>query len=153
MFTAMTPSQWLWDFLQRPGNEGPLATKAYKPTPDDVWTIGYGHTRGVMPTDTCTADQADAWLQNDVAGAVIAVCHLVDVPLAQAQFDALVSLVFNIGAGNFQTSTLLRKLNARDYAGAAEEFPKWNHQAGHVLDGLTTRRDAEQARFLSAEAM
>lgn len=150
MLTAMSPSPWLWSFLQRPGNEGPLYTTAYKPTPDDVWTIGYGHTRGVRQGDTCTVDQADQWLQNDVAGAVITVCHLVDVALTAGQFDALVSLVFNIGAGNFQSSTLLRKLNAKDYDGAADEFLKWNHQAGRVLDGLTKRREAERQRFCAA---
>lgn len=150
MFTAMSPSQWLWDFLQRPGNEGPLATTAYLPTANDVWTIGYGHTRGVREGETCTPEQAAAWLQNDVAGAVITVCHMVDVSLTQGQFDALVSLVFNIGSGNFQGSTLLRKLNAKDYSGAADEFLKWNHQAGRVLDGLTKRREAERQRFCAA---
>ncbi|MCY1305462.1 Lysozyme RrrD [compost metagenome] len=71
------------------------------------------------------------------------------VPLSQGQFDALASFVFNLGSGNLQCSTLLRKLNAKDYAGAADEFPRWNKAGGKVLAGLTRRRAAERALFLS----
>lgn len=103
---------------------------AYLPTPNDVPTIGWGHTAGVKLGDKCTVQQAAQWLREDCAWAEREVNRLVTVPLNQNQFDALVSLVFNIGSGNFASSTLLRKLNAGDYAGAANEFPRWNKQKG-----------------------
>ncbi len=74
------------------------------------------------------------------------------IPINQHQYDALVSLVFNIGRGNFAASTMLKKLNLSDYDGAAAEFPKWNKQAGKVLNGLTKRRAKEQALFLLKES-
>lgn len=74
---------------------------------------------------------------------------IVKVPLTQNQFDALCDLVYNIGSGNFSKSTLLRKLNAKDYTGAAEEFVKWNMAGGKVLSGLTKRREEEKNLFLS----
>jgi lysozyme len=76
---------------------------------------------------------------------------LVKVPLTQNQFDALVDFVFNVGAHNFEKSTLLIKLNKQDYKGAAEEFPRWNRAAGHVLGGLIRRRGAERTLFLTQE--
>jgi lysozyme len=112
-----------------------------------VWTIGYGHTSNVQPGDTCTEDQASEWLAQDVQWAVDAVNKYVTVKLNQGQFDALVDFTFNLGVGNLTHSTLLRKLNAGDYAGAAAEFPKWNMAGGRVLAGLVARRAAEQAMF------
>lgn len=126
-----------------------LRLSAYLPTPVDVPTIGYGHTRGVKLGDTCTPEQAEQWLREDCAEAESAVGTLVKAPINQNQFDALVSLVFNIGGGNFASSTLLRKLNAGDYAGAADEFPRWNKQAGVVLGGLVKRRARERELFLT----
>lgn len=143
----MTPSPWLYDFLKRYERFRPTA---FKPTKNDVWTIAWGHTHGVKEGDTCTYDQGEAWLAGDVAGAAVFVNAHCRVPLSQAQYDALVSLVFNIGGPAFRESTLLRKLNARDYAGASAEFPRWNKQARRVLAGLTERRAAERARFDSA---
>ncbi|WP_173506474.1 lysozyme, partial [Marinobacterium sp. xm-m-383] len=74
------------------------------------------------------------------------------VPLTQPQYDALASFIFNLGGANFRTSTLLRKLNAYDYVGAADEFLRWNkqRQGGQmvVLRGLTKRREEERALFL-----
>ena len=66
------------------------------------------------------------------------------------QFAALVSFVFNCGIGNFKRSTLLRRVNAGDFAGAAREFPRWNKAGGQVLKGLTLRREAEAALFMRA---
>lgn len=123
---------------------------AYLPTPRDVWTIGWGHTAGVEQGDTCTQNQAQEWLLEDTYSAAHNVAAMAAVPLAQNQFDALVSLVFNIGAHNFDGSTLLRKLNAGDYAGAADQFTVWNKQAGRVLPGLVMRRAEERALFLKA---
>src|SRR6185503_553193 len=102
-----------------------------------IWTIGWGHILGVKEGDTCTEAEAEQFLRNDLEDAEGGVYSLVRQPLTQNQYDALVSLVFNIGRGNFASSTLLRKLNGGDYAGAALEFPKWNKQAGRVLGGLT----------------
>jgi lysozyme len=115
----------------------------------EPWTIGVGHTGGVKPSDTCTMAQAMQWLKEDVQEAERHVNRLVKVELSQDQFDALVSLVFNIGGGNFERSTLLKKINARNFDGAAEEFPRWNRAAGKVMAGLTKRRHAEQSLFQS----
>ncbi|MCY1340603.1 Lysozyme RrrD [compost metagenome] len=115
-----------------------------------VLTIGYGHT-GADVTSGLTIDRAEAerLLRDDLHDAEKAIGTLVRVPLSQGQFDALASFVFNLGSGNLQCSTLLRKLNAKDYAGAADEFPRWNKAGGKVLAGLTRRRAAERALFLS----
>lgn len=124
-----------------------LRLVAYLPTPDDVWTIGWGHTKGVKQGDVCTVEQAEQYLTEDLDWSEWAVNTLVKVPINQNQFDALVSFTFNLGAGNFSQSTLLRKLNGGDYVGAALEFPRWNKQAGKVLAGLVRRRKAEQTLF------
>lgn len=114
-----------------------------------VWTNGYGNTHGVVPNTSITKEQAVADLADNISGAEYVVNKVVTVPLTQGQFDALVDFVFNLGSGNFQSSTLLRKLNAKDYAGASDEFPKWNHAGGVEVKGLTRRRLAEQALFNS----
>jgi lysozyme len=123
-----------------------LRLKAYK-CPAGVWTIGYGHTKGVKEGDTCTVPQADQFLCDDCVDAEEGVKRLVRVPLNQNQFDALGSFTLNLGAGNLQSSTLLLKLNQGDYIGAALEFPRWNKAAGKVLKGLVKRRAAEQTLF------
>lgn len=123
------------------------ALVAYRPTPKDVPTIGWGHTRGVKMGDTCTREQADAWLLEDVAQSVIAVGRRVKPALTQNQFDALVDFVFNVGETNFASSTMLRMLNAGDMAGAAEQFKRWDMQGGVHLAGLARRRKAETDLF------
>ncbi|KAF0099800.1 MAG: lysozyme [Rhodospirillaceae bacterium] len=133
-----------------------LETEAY-PDPGnrvtgEPWTIGYGHTRGVSRGNTCTEAQATDWLREDLQAAEGAVRHLVDVPLTQMQFDALASFVFNVGPSAFANSTLLRRLNAGDAAGAAEQFKRWNRGADGILPGLVARRAAERDLFLSQEA-
>lgn len=115
-----------------------------------VWTIGIGHTRGVRRGMTATNAQIDAWFAEDSAEAVAAVNNAVKVPLTQNQFDALVSLAFNIGAFAFSTSTLVRKLNTGDTTGAAVQFMRWNMDNGQVVAGLTNRREAEAGHFASA---
>ena len=114
-----------------------------------IATIGWGHTDGVKMTDTCSQDQADRWLVGDVQAAVNACDANAPKNLTQNQFDALVVFTFNVGVGAEAHSTLLAKLNAGDMAGAADEFLKWNHAGGVVVDGLTRRRQAERALFLS----
>lgn len=124
-----------------------LKTRAYR-CPAGVWTIGYGHTAGVKEHDDCTPEQAGTWLMEDCLVAELTIDAEVNVPLSQNQFDALVSFVFNLGPGNFITSTLLYKLNAADYAGAANEFDKWVNAGGRRLTGLAKRRAAEKTLFL-----
>lgn len=132
-----------------------LRTKAYLDSVG-IWTIGYGTIRypngvAVKAGDVCTEAQAKAYMKNDLQKFVKAVNRLVTVPVKQTQFDALVSLVYNIGEGAFAGSTLLKKLNARDYAGAAAQFLVWNkgRVKGElkVIDGLTNRRKKEKAYF------
>jgi lysozyme len=112
------------------------------------WAIGYGH-RGpdVKEGMTITQAQAEALLRQDVAEVETVIRSAVRVPLTQAMFDALVSFVYNVGAGAFRTSTLLKKLNAGDYAGAQQEFLRWVYAGGRVSSGLVARRQEEAAIF------
>ncbi|HDX9359000.1 TPA: lysozyme [Escherichia coli] len=119
-----------------------------------VWTIGYGWTQTVdgKPIHagmTIKQETAERLLKTGLVSYESDVSRLVKVGLAQGQFDALVSFTYNLGARSLSTSTLLRKLNAGDYAGAADEFLRWNKAGGKVLNGLTRRREAERALFLS----
>ena len=116
-------------------------------TGGEPWTIGWGHTGGVKRGDTCTQAQADAWLLQDLDRFEQAVERLVSVTLTQNQFDALVSFAYNCGQGSLQTSTLLRKLLAGDYAGAQQQFSRWNRANGKEMPGLTRRRAAEAELF------
>jgi len=125
--------------------EGCVLT-AYR-CPSGIWTIGYGHTTGVKQGMTITQAQADAYLKNDLSKYEGYVSKYVKVSLNQNQFDALVSFTYNCGGGALQSSTLLKKLNSGDYAGAANEFPRWNKSNGRVLSGLVKRRAAEQKLF------
>lgn len=120
---------------------------AYK-CPSDCWTIGYGHTKNVKSGMAITKAQAESYLKQDLVAFENAVNKYVKVPLTQNQFDALVSFSFNCGAGALKTSTLLKKLNKKDYDGAADEFLKWNKSNGKVLSGLTKRRKDERSLFL-----
>lgn len=113
-----------------------------------VWTIGYGHTKTAAKGMTISKVEAERLLaQVDLPVYESGVTRLVKVPLAQHQFDALVSFAYNLGVGNLRSSSLLRKLNQRDYLSAAEEFKRWNKAGGRVLAGLTRRRLAEELMF------
>lgn len=126
-----------------------LRLRAYKPTPTDKWTIGWGHTGPEVGEGvTWVLSQAEDAFQRDTTWAVLAVMRHVDVALNQNQFDALVAFVFNVGEPQFAGSTLLRVLNAGRPAEAAEHFAEWNHQDGKVLPGLTVRRSQERELFL-----
>ncbi|UJA61010.1 lysozyme [Enterobacter hormaechei] len=119
-----------------------------------VWTIGYGWTQPVDGKPiragmTIKQETAERLLKTGLLSYESDVSRLVKVGLTQGQFDALVSFTYNLGARSLSTSTLLRKLNAGDYAGAADEFLRWNKAGGKVLNGLTRRREAERALFLS----
>ena len=144
----MTPS------AERVGPEGlalikefeGLSLKAYK-CPADVWTIGYGTTRGVKPGQVISEAEAEAMLRADVDRFAKGVAESVKVPLAQHQFDALVTFAYNVGLGAFRTSTLLRLLNKGEYASAAKQFARWNRAGNRALPGLTRRREAERKLF------
>ena len=123
----------------------------YLPTPFDVPTAGYGHTGPDVQIGTAyTQEQADEWLAQDVGWAEEAVENSVThLPFTQHEFDACVSLCFNIGVNGFAFSTLVQKLNTGDVAGAADQFPRWDRQHGSVLQGLLNRRLAERDLFLT----
>tara|TARA_Y100000766_G_scaffold282543_1_gene296070 strand:- start:1223 stop:1648 length:426 start_codon:yes stop_codon:yes gene_type:complete len=120
--------------------------KAYK-CPAGVWTIGYGHIKGVQEGDVITEQQADEMLVEELHEYENYVNTLVDVPLNQNQYDALVSWVYNLGGGNLKASTLLKVLNAGDYDNVPEQIMRWNKAGGKVLEGLTRRRQAEADLF------
>lgn len=139
-----------------------LRLKAYQDSVG-IWTIGVGHTAAAGPPTvarglTITAALADQILTRDLSIFEKAVNSAVTVPLNQNEFDALVSFAFNIGAGAFQKSTLLKELNKGNRYGAANEFLKWDKVTvdgkKKALKGLTIRRKAEREQFLSkAEAV
>jgi lysozyme len=114
-------------------------------------TIGYGHV--VKPDERqqsasgITTKQAEAVLRQDVQTAERTVLRLINVPLTDGQFDALVSFTFNLGAGALQRSTLRRKVNRRDHANVPAEFRKWVWAGGRKLEGLVRRREAEAALY------
>lgn len=117
--------------------------KAYTPVEGDVPTIGFGTTEGVKPGDTTTPIKAVRRALIDVAKFEGAIKQCVTAPLYQWEYDAYLSLSYNIGSRAFCGSTLVRKLNALDYAGACREILKWDRFQGRPLPGLTTRRQAE----------
>ena len=125
-----------------------LRLKAYK-CPGGVWTIGYGHTAGVKPGMVISEAQAEEYLMADL---IASEKYLNSLGLAinQNQFDALISLIYNIGIGNFQKSTLLRKarVNPNDNS-IMDEFLKWVYSKGRVLPGLQRRRLAEMKLYFS----
>ena len=118
-----------------------------------VWTIGYGHTGlDVKPGMTVTSAQAEALLAQDVLSAAACVNNVVVVKITQEEFDALVDFVFNLGAGAFRGSTMLRDLNAGDFTNAAVQFDMWDHAGGVVVAGLLRRRQAEAELFEGGDA-
>ena len=126
-------------------------SRAYQDT-GGVWTVGYGTTkigdRPVNKDDVVDELYAVVLMLEDVASSVSAVNRLVTVPLTQNQFDSLVDFVYNVGIDSFSKSTLLKKLNNKDYIGASEEFKKWVFDNGKVQPGLVSRRHREQQLFL-----
>ena len=115
--------------------------------PAKVLTIGFGCTEGVKHGMIWTKAQAEAALRKELAKHEAAVARLVTVDINQNQRDALISFSYNVGSGALSKSTLLKKLNKGDYAGAQAEFLKWNKAAGKQLRGLSIRRAKEAALF------
>jgi lysozyme len=112
-------------------------------------TIGYGHTAGVQMGDTCTQEQAEDWLVEDIKWAMSVVNDKVTVVLNQEEADALCDFIYNCGSGHFESSSLLRDINSGAFANAAADFEKWDICSGAVCAGLLRRRDAEATEFNS----
>ena len=123
------------------------------------WSIGWGRARGVREGDECTQEQANAWFSEDLADLETVIGNQ-GLQLSQSQFDAVISFCYNVGLGHIggkpgflmlsdgRSSTMFRCLCVKDYAGAAAEFPKWDHAGGVKNAGIHRRRLAEQALFL-----
>jgi lysozyme len=124
-----------------------LRLEAYMPTPIDVPTIGYGHTKTAVMGMKITKKGADMLLKHDIRWVEVAVNHYVQVPLNQNQYDALCSWTYNLGETNLRRSSLLKELNDGNYVGAGIELLRWNKQGGKPLKGLTRRREAELELF------
>lgn len=122
--------------------------KAYKCSAG-VWTIGYGYTKGVKEGDTISASEAEQLLVEDLTAIAADLSRLVNVPVTQGQYIALLSLAFNVGATAVKKSTLLFHLNHGRYDEAAAEFNKWIYAGGKESEGLKRRREAERQLFES----
>jgi|TARA_R110001606_G_scaffold275072_1_gene423412 lysozyme len=116
-----------------------------------VWTIGYGSTKGVKSEDTITQEEADQLLLHEMAEYEGYVNDMVKVDLNQNQFDSLVSWVFNLGPSNLSSSTLLTRINNKDWKDVPNQIKRWNKAGGKTLQGLIRRRDAEALLFEGKE--
>tara|TARA_R100000152_G_C6782201_1_gene218965 strand:+ start:11652 stop:12131 length:480 start_codon:yes stop_codon:yes gene_type:complete len=113
----------------------------------NVVTIGYGHTRTAKEGMTITREEADMLLEEDIRSFETSVLSLVEVDLKQCEFDALIAWTFNLGAGNLKSSTLLKRINAKDWNDVPHQIKRWNKANGTVLQGLIRRREAEALLF------
>ena len=120
-----------------------FTSKAVIPVPGDVPTIGFGTTEGVKKGDVITPEKALVRLLQDADKFSEGVKRCANVPLFQHEYDAYVSLSYNIGTGAFCNSTLVKKLRVYDYEGACKEILKWDKFKGEPLKGLTHRRQRE----------
>lgn len=122
--------------------------EAYK-CPAGILTIGYGHTGSeVRLGQKITQEQAEKYLKQDITIHSNNVSRLVKAPLNQNQFDALVSFEYNVGYGNFASSTMLKLLNQKKYTEAAAQFGRWVYANKKILQGLVKRRAAEKELFV-----
>ena len=124
-------------------------SKAYL-CPANVWTIGYGRTKNVREGDVVNEAQAERDLFEELDEFAEQVLNTVKVDLEQNELDALTSWTYNLGVGNLQSSTLLKKLNSGDKNSVPSEMVRWNKAAGKVLAGLTRRREAEAKLWAKA---
>lgn len=116
-----------------------------------VWTIGYGHIKGVQSGDIITESQAEEMLVEEMPEYEGYVNKAVQVPLTQDQYDALVVWTYNLGGGALRSSTLLKKLNAGEYDEVPAQMKRWNKAGGKALRGLTRRRWSEAHLWASGE--
>lgn len=125
--------------------------EAYKPIPSDPWTIGYGTIRGVKPGDVMTRAEAERRLRHELVEYERAVERATGGNATQPQFDALVSFAYNVGVKGMAGSTVIKRHNAGDHQAAARAFGLWNKAGGKVWPGLTRRRAAEAALYLTPD--
>ena len=116
-----------------------------------VWTIGFGSIKGVKQGDTITQEEADNLLLHEMDEYEGYINDAVNVDLNQNQFDALVSWVFNLGPSNLSSSTLLTRINNKDWKDVPNQIKRWNKAGGKVLEGLIRRREAEALLFEGKE--
>ncbi len=125
-----------------------LQLSAYR-CPSGIWTIGYGHTSNVAPNSVITQLQANLLLQEDIAQCERTL-NRYNLALTQNMYDALISFIYNVGAGNFHRSALLSRIKANPYdTSITDEFLKWIHSKGKPLAGLQRRRMAEMKLYFS----
>ena len=120
--------------------------KAYQDSVD-VWTIGYGHTKGVEDGQEITQEEAEEMLASELDEYEGYINDLVECDLEQCQFDALVAWVYNLGPTNLRSSTMLKRLNSNDLEDVPNQIKRWNKAGGKVLNGLFRRREAEALLF------
>lgn len=146
--------EWMQDALALAKEFEACRLEAY-PDPSYGWkvaTIGWGATGPAITQGVVwTQEEADADLESRMAGCGEIVDRFVKYPVTADMKAALSDFIYNVGAGAFESSTLLRKLNAGNVQGAADEFPRWNLSNGHVMPGLVKRRAAERSLFLSED--
>jgi len=116
-----------------------------------VWTIGYGHTKGVEEGQEITQEEAEEMLASELSEYEGYINDMVECDLEQHQFDALVAWVYNLGPTNLRSSTMLKRLNANDLDDVPAQIRRWNKAGGKVLAGLTRRREAEALMFQNKE--
>lgn len=157
VFSYCDPASPMGQAIQKAGQWNAYLYRGWEPTPaikamsGAPWTIGYGSTGADIGPDTVwTLEQVKFRYQVQSAAFMEQVTSAVKVPVSPMQLAMLTSLAYNIGIAAFRSSTLLRLLNAGDYVGAADQFPRWNKARGKVMSGLVTRRSAERATFLSS---
>ena len=112
-----------------------------------VWTIGYGHTKGVKEGDNISLKKAEQMLEEELVEYEGYINNMVELGLEQNQFDALVAWVYNLGPTNLRQSTLLKVLNQGLFNEVPYEIKRWNKAGGEVLNGLVRRREAEALLF------
>lgn len=133
-----------------------FSSSPYK-CPSSLWTISYGSIFGLDGNRVdgnhrdVTQEEGDILLRRDLKRTEVAVARLLRQPITLNQFSATVSLVFNIGSGNFQKSQIRMRLNRRDYLGAADIWWQWRRGGGRILAGLVKRREEEKQLFLKDE--
>ena len=117
----------------------------------DVWTIGFGHTKGVEEGDEITQDEAEEMLASELDEYEGYINDMVECDLEQCQFDALVAWVYNLGPTNLKSSTLRKRLNSNDLDDVPNQIKRWDKAGGKVLAGLVRRREAESLLFEGKE--
>ena len=120
-------------------------------TGGDPWTVGYGFTHGVKPGDYMTPEEGEARLKHEVQDFERQVTDMLTHGASDQQLAAMVCLAYNIGPAHFRDSTVLRRHNTGEFYAAANAFALWNKAAGRVMAGLTRRREAERALYLTGK--